>query len=105
MSADQLPKHSSSAASTPTQADGAMSWATVNKTFRDFDRKARERVRVARAGGFDVAAVERANEEERAQVFEDVLAARTKPLHDLLAYIEQLEADPSTSTSTTGANQ
>jgi hypothetical protein len=56
----------------------------LEKPFRDFERQAGQRLRVARHSGFDVAAVELANEADRQAVFDRVLSSRVGPLQDLL---------------------
>jgi murein DD-endopeptidase MepM/ murein hydrolase activator NlpD len=57
---------------------------TLNKTFRDFERQAAERVRIARQYGFDVLKIESINAKERAALVEDILGSRIGSLKALL---------------------
>lgn len=56
----------------------------LEKQFRDFERQAAERVRIARQYGFDLVKLEEINAKERAALFDQVLASRVGALRDLL---------------------
>lgn len=56
---------------------------TLRRTFDDAAAMAQDRVRVAKAYGLDVLAVERANAEDRARLIEDTLASRVGALTQL----------------------
>lgn len=56
----------------------------LSKQFRDFERQAQERVRIARQYGFDVVKIEQINAEERARLVDQVLAGRVGALKELL---------------------
>lgn len=58
--------------------------AQFGKIFRDFERQAAERVRIARAYGFDILKIEELNAKERAKLLEDTLASRVGSLKSLL---------------------
>jgi hypothetical protein len=57
---------------------------TLQKEFRDFERQAAERVRIARQYGFDLVKLEELNAKERSKMFEDILGSRIGSLRDLL---------------------
>lgn len=54
------------------------------RAFRDFERQAAERLKVARQYGFDVLEIEKANAEERAKLLKDQLAQTTASARALL---------------------
>lgn len=54
----------------------------LSKPFRDFDRVAEERVRIAKKYGLDLLAVERVNAEERMSLIENVIKSRIGGLTD-----------------------
>ncbi|OHC96593.1 MAG: hypothetical protein A2792_19655 [Sphingomonadales bacterium RIFCSPHIGHO2_01_FULL_65_20] len=56
----------------------------IRKEVRDFDRQADERLRIARAYGFDILEIERINAEERSKLIESILEDRVGALQDLL---------------------
>lgn len=56
----------------------------LNKLFKDFERQAAERVRIARQYGFDLVKLEELNAKERAKIFDDALSSRVGQLRDLL---------------------
>jgi LAS superfamily LD-carboxypeptidase LdcB len=58
--------------------------STVNKQFRDFEKQAKERVRIATQYGFDVVKIEKINADERAKLVEDILGSRVGSLKTLL---------------------
>lgn len=57
---------------------------TLEKQFRDFERQAADRVRIAKQYGFDLVKLEEINAKERAQLFEDILESRIGSLQQLL---------------------
>lgn len=61
---------------------------TLSKPFRDFERQAAERLRIARQYGFDVLKVEKLNAEERVKLTEQVLGSRIGVLKDLISSID-----------------
>ena len=67
----------------------------IEKPFRQFERQAGRRLRVARAAGFDTAEVEKVNAKEREELFDRVVAPRIQPLQDLLRDLDEAEANPS----------
>jgi hypothetical protein len=52
--------------------------------FRDFERQARDRLKLAREYGFEVVEIERLNAEERARLIEDTLNSTVRSARDLL---------------------
>jgi hypothetical protein len=54
------------------------------KALREFDRQAKERVRIAAKYGFDLVKLEEVNAKERAKLVEDILESSIGPLQDLL---------------------
>jgi len=60
---------------------------TMGRQFKDFERQAQERLRIAREYGFDVVALEKRTAEDRAKLVEDVLGARVGSLKALLSDI------------------
>lgn len=56
----------------------------LQREFKDLDRQAKERVRIAQQYGFDVLAIEKKNAEERAALTEQMQAAQTGSLQRLL---------------------
>lgn len=57
---------------------------TMSKQFRDFERQAAERVRIAKQYGFDVLKVEELNAKDRVKLTDDILGSRVGALKDLL---------------------
>jgi hypothetical protein len=58
--------------------------AQLENVFKDFERQAQERVRIAKQYGFDLVELEEINAKERAALFEDVLTERIGGLRSLL---------------------
>jgi len=58
--------------------------STMQRQFTDFEKAAKERVRIATKYGLDLVALEKINAEQRAKMFEDVLKSRIGALQDLL---------------------
>lgn len=56
----------------------------IGAVFRDFDRQAAERVRIATKYGFDLVKLEKLNAEQRAKLFDDILGSKIGALKDLL---------------------
>jgi hypothetical protein len=56
----------------------------LERAFRDFDKTAEERVRLAKAYGLDLLAVERVNADERKKLLDQALEAQVGSLKDLL---------------------
>jgi hypothetical protein len=57
---------------------------TMGRQFREFERQAADRVRIARQYGFDVVKIEEINAKERLKLTEDILASRIGSLRELL---------------------
>ncbi|MEA3018400.1 MAG: hypothetical protein QOI38_3122 [Sphingomonadales bacterium] len=56
----------------------------LGKSFRDFERQAAERRRIARDYGFDLVKLEEQTAKDRAKIFSDVIASRVGEVQDLL---------------------
>lgn len=72
---------------------------TLSRYFKDFDRQAAERVRLARKYGLDLVAVERINSEERAKLVEQLVISRIGGLtkfRDDMKFGDLFEGDAST---------
>ncbi|MBA2718525.1 MAG: peptidoglycan DD-metalloendopeptidase family protein [Chloroflexi bacterium] len=72
---------------------------TLSRYFKDFDRQAAERVRIAKKYGLDLVAVERINAEERAKLVESVIQSRIGSLtkfRDDMKFGDLFEGDAST---------
>ena len=65
------------------------SMAEIQKAYRDFDRQAAERVRIARAYGFDVLEIERRNAADRLKLTEQLVDAQ---VGSLKALVEEITA-------------
>jgi murein DD-endopeptidase MepM/ murein hydrolase activator NlpD len=61
---------------------------TMARQFKDFDRVAADRVRIARQFGFDVLKVEKLNAEERVKLTERILGSRVGVLKELISSID-----------------
>jgi uncharacterized protein YcbK (DUF882 family) len=57
---------------------------TMGRAFRDFDKQAADRVRIAQQYGFDVLAIEKRNATDRSKLIEDFLDTRIGTLKSLL---------------------
>lgn len=60
-------------------SDGAL-----NKAFKDFERQAEDRLRIAQRYGFDLVKLEEVNAKERAKLFDDILSSKVGKLQELL---------------------
>ena len=58
--------------------------SSASRELREFERTAKERVRIARAYGFDLVKIEELNAKERAAVTDRILASRVGALKELL---------------------
>jgi hypothetical protein len=58
---------------------------TMNKQFRDFEKQAKERVRIATQYGFDVVKIEEINAKERTELVDNILGSKVGSLKTLLA--------------------
>lgn len=58
--------------------------AQIDKAFRDFEKTAQERVRIAREYGFDVVAIEKKNAEDRAKLSEQLMQSQVGSLQALV---------------------
>lgn len=56
----------------------------LNKVFKDFERQAAERVRIAQKYGFDLVKIEEINAKERAALFDQIMQDRVGSLKSLL---------------------
>lgn len=61
---------------------------SMGRQFRDFNRQAQERVRIARQYGFDVVKIEERNAKDRAKMIDEVLGNRVGALKDLIADLD-----------------
>lgn len=62
--------------------------ASLNKTFKDFDAAAGDRVSLAKKYGLDILAVEKINGEERVKLLDDTLKSRVGSLKDFLKNVQ-----------------
>jgi uncharacterized protein YcbK (DUF882 family) len=60
----------------------------VGKLFRDFERQAAERLRIARQYGFDVVELEKRTAADRLKLFEETVTSRVGALSDLLSDLD-----------------
>jgi uncharacterized protein (TIGR02594 family) len=60
----------------------------MGKQFRDLERQAQERVRIARQYGFDVLKIEEINAKERVKLADQILSSRIGALRELLEDLE-----------------
>lgn len=58
--------------------------AQIDKAFRDFEKTAQERVRIAREYGFDVVAIEKKNAEDRAKLSQQLMQSQVGSLQALV---------------------